>query len=414
MADDRRLLLTRPVDAPRQTLDEYRAAGGFQALTRAIAESPSAVLDAIEEADLRGRGGAAFPAARKWRIAAAADADAKYVVANGGEHEPGSDKDKFLVERYPHAVLEGLMLAGFATGAEKGWLYLISDMEAPLASAEAAIDELRDAGLLGNNVLGEFSFDVEIHRAPTTYVAGEETAALESIEGQEAKPRKKPPYPGEHGLFGNPTTVNNVETLAHVPLIVREGAAWYRDFGKDGSHGTMLFTLGSAVKSPGVYELEFGDTYRRLIYDLGGGPVSGHAIRGILPALSCRFLGPEHLDTPLTHAAMREAGSSLGCGGVSFVEEGQNVLDRLAEIADFFMAEQCGQCPPCRMETNHLAAIINGVRAGKDGDYAGQITKITGFARGKGQCSLIEMAAAPIQSAVELFAEDFARASGGG
>ena len=409
------ILLTRPADAAPADVAEYSAAGGLSALEQAVRDrTPAEVLDEVEAAALRGRGGAGFPVSRKWRLAAAAAAETRYVVANGGEHEPGSCKDKHLVERYPLAVLEGMALCGFATGASRGYLYLIEDMEGPIASAEAAIDELRAGGWLGSGVAGTgFSFDVEIHRAPTTYVAGEERAALESIEGRDAKPRQKPPYPGEAGLFGAPTTVNNVETLAHVPYVLRHGAAHYRSIGVAESAGTMLFTLDDRVSNPGVYELPFGATFRDLIHGCGGGPASGREIRAILPALSSAFLGAEHLDLPMDHESLREHGSSLGCGGVTFLEVGEDVVSRVADIAQFFMDEQCGLCPPCRMQTNQVAHILRGVLDGKGPGYDSKIEKITAFGRGKGRCSLIEMAAAPVLSALRLFPEDFARSAAG-
>lgn len=409
------ILLTHVPGTSPRTLAQLREAGGLSALDETLrTKKPGDVLDEVDAASLRGRGGAGFPVARKWRLAAEAEAQARYVVANGGEHEPGSHKDKYLVEHFPFAVLEGMALCGFATGAQRGYLYLIEDMEKPIAAAEAAIAELREGGWLGENIAGsDFSFDVEVHRAPTTYVAGEETAALESIEGREAKPRVKPPYPGEAGLFGAPTTVNNVETLAHVPYVLRHGAAHYRSIGVGESAGTMLFTLDDRVASPGVYELPFGATFRDLIFGCGGGPVSGREIRAILPALSCAFLGPEHLDLSMDHESLRAQGSSLGCGGVTFVEVGEDIVDRVSDIAQFFMDEQCGLCPPCRMQTNQVAHILQGVRAAKGPGYDGKIEKITTFARGKGRCSLIEMAAAPVLSALRLFPDEFAARAAG-
>ncbi len=412
------ILLTRPADAPPETFAEYRDAGGYTALANALHAPREAVIDAIERAHLRGRGGASFPAARKWRIAAAATSPTKFVVGNGGEHEPGSRKDRFLVERYPHRVVEGLLLCGYATGATHGYVYLIEDMAGPIASIERALEDLRAADLLGTRILGSsFTFDVTLHRGPPTYVAGEETAALNAIEGALAKPRKKPPYPGEAGLHGQPTTVNNVETLAHVPWILRHGADAYRAIGVRSSSGTMLFTLPDSLRNPGVVELPFGVTWRHLIETVGGGLRDGGTLRAILPALSCAFVSAEHLDTSIDHDTLKELGSSPGCGGVTLITDRDDVLARLHEIARFFMAEQCGQCPPCRMETNQLAHVLAGVRDGKPGDYAGAITKVTAFARGKGMCSLIEMAAAPIVSGLRLFADDFAsaiRPDGGG
>lgn len=408
------ILLTRGRDAARQTLAVYCEAGGFVALEAALRErSADRIIDVLDEAKLRGRGGAAFPVARKWRLAREQSANEKYVVANGGEHEPGSAKDKLLVEKYPHEVLEGMLLCGLATGAHRGVLYLIEDMTGPIAAAEAAIAELRAAGWLGASVGGsDFAFDVDIHRAPTTYVAGEETAALESIEGRAAKPRKKPPYPGTEGLFGKPTTVNNVETLAHVPYVLRKGAAHYRSIGTPNSTGTMLFTLPARAARPGVYELPFGTTFRELIYGCGGGPSSGRALRAILPALSCGFLSAEHLDAKVDHDTLRALGSSPGCGGVTWIEEGDGVVARVAEIAQFFMDEQCGLCPPCRMETNQIAHLVRGVQQGQTAGVAKKIETVAAFARGKGRCSLIEMAAAPVLSALRLFPAEFGAASG--
>jgi NADH-quinone oxidoreductase subunit F len=369
-----------------------RPAGRYEALSKARAEPPETIIAAIAEAGLRGRGGAGFPVARKWELAAASDADSKYVVANGGEHEPGSRKDRFLVTNYPDLVLEGALLCAYATGATSVYLYLIEDMVDAIESARTAISEA--AELLDG-------VKVEVVLAPTSYVAGEETAALEVIEGRKAWPRKKPPYPGEQGLWGKPTTVNNVETFACVPGIVRDGPASFQP-------GSMLVTLDDTHENPGIYEVEIGTTFRSVIYDLGGGPKGGKAIKGLLPAMSSAFLPASALDVPMTHEAVREAGSNLGCAGISLVVEGECIVERAIEIAEFFKREQCGQCPPCRMETNTIAAVLQKVRDAEAGNYQAQIEKITGFTAGKGNCSLIEMAAAPIVAALALFPEDFA------
>ena len=408
------MLLVRPAGAATETLADYRARGGYSGLLRAIAAgSPAAVVDAIEQSMLRGRGGASFPTAKKWRLAASQPGPEKFVVGNGGEHEPGSEKDRHLVARYPHAVLEGLMLAGFATGAQKGYVYLIEDMQEQIASVERAIQELRDAGMLGEQVGGtSFAFTIETHKAPTTYVAGEETAALNSIEGKPAKPRKKPPFPGEAGLFGKPTTVNNVETLAHAAWIARHGATAFAAIGTAESRGTLLFTLGTDVKRPGVYELPFGSTYRELIDRCGGGTASGEPVRAVLPALSCGFVSAAQLDTPIAYETLRAIGTSPGCGGVRIVTPSTDVVALALEIATFFMKEQCGQCPPCRMETNQFVHILKGVQQGMGPGYAEKLQKLAEFNRKKGFCSLIEMAAAPVLSAVATFADDFAKSAG--
>jgi NADH-quinone oxidoreductase subunit F len=391
------LLLTRAPDAAPEWLDEYQAEGGYQALARAR-DDADAVIAALRESDLRGRGGAGFPAWQKWDLARNAQGAAKHVVVNGGEHEPGSGKDRLLVAQYPHRVLEGAAICAHVTGASSIVLYLIEDMHDAIASAERAIEEARDllAGLTLRVVL-----------APTTYVAGEETAALEVIEGKRAWPRKKPPYPGQQGLDGLPTTVQNVETLAWVPGIVRHGGDWFRP-------GAMLCTLDASFARPGIVEVPLGIPLRQLIEDHGGGTRGGKPVKAILPALSSAFLPASALDLPLEHHALRNAGSNLGCGGFSVIEEGACIVERALEIAEFFKAEQCGQCPPCRMETATIAAVFQKVAAGEAGDYVAQVEKITAFTRGKGNCSLIEMAAAPALSALRLFPEDFAAHSKSG
>jgi NADH-quinone oxidoreductase subunit F len=409
------ILLVPDLGPDREDLNAYEGRAGYRALRQALAGPAQSVLEAVDAARLRGRGGAAFPAAVKWRMAAAAPTGPKFVVANGGEHEPGSEKDKLLVARRPHTVLEGLLLACYATGANQGILYLIGDMSEQIAAAEAALAEARVAGLVGTSILGsDFSCEVRIHLAPPTYVAGEESAAIDSIEGGPGKPRKKPPYPGEAGIEGRPTTVNNVETLAHVPFIVREGALAYRALGTDESPGTMLFTLPAEVRNPGVHEVPFGVTWRQLIDEVGGGVRDGRAIRAVHPALSAGFLGAEHLDVPIAHESLRPLGSGPGCGGVRLVLEGDDVVAHVLEVARFFMAEQCGQCPPCRMETNQFVHVLQAVQAGKGPGYDTQIRKVADFARKKGHCSLIEMAAAPVLSALDVFAPEFAASAGGG
>ncbi len=410
------LLLVRPPDAATETLSEYRERGGYEALTKAIAgRPPQELVEEIARSGLRGRGGASFPAARKWALAAGQTERTRHVVANGGEHEPGSSKDKHLVARYPHSVLEGLLLCAYATGAGKGWIYLIEDMQEQIAAVQRAIAELKAAGLVGENILGSsFGCELLLHLAPTTYVAGEETAALNSIEGKEAKPRKKPPFPGEAGLFGQPTTVNNVETLAHAAWILRHGAEAFAAIGTAESKGTLLFTLGEEVQRPGVYELPFGATYRDLIETCGGGLRDGRKVRAVLPAMSCGFLPAEHLDTPIGYETLAEFGTSPGCGGVRIIDEECDTVALAIEVATFFMQEQCGQCPPCRMETNQFVHILKAVQAGKGPGYAEKIQKLAAFNRKKGNCSLIEMAAAPVLSALEHFADDFAAAAGPG
>lgn len=401
------LLLPARTSSGPESLAEYRARGGYQGLELVRTKGAAWLRGEVASSLLRGRGGAAFPTARKWELAAAAASEQKFVVGNGGEHEPGSHKDRHLVEHHAHAVLEGLALTGVATGATRGYLYLIEDMHGPRASAERALQEASDAGLL--------PFPITIHLGPTTYVAGEETAALAAIEGQPAKPRKKPPFPGEAGLFGKPTTINNTETLAHVAWIARHGGAAFAAIGTAESKGTLLFTLpggADGVRRPGVYERPFGTTWRQLLDECGGGLVEGRTLRALLPAMSSAFLSAEHLDVPIAYETLRPLGTSPGCGGIRLVTDASDTVAMTLGIAEFFMKEQCGQCPPCRMETNQFVHILKGVQQKKGPGYDDKITKLAEFSRKKGFCSLIEMAAAPVVSAVKLFAADFAAAAG--
>ncbi len=406
-----RLLLTDLPEGERQNFETYCKEGGYEALRQTLGEGrpPQSLIDEVGAGRLRGRGGAGFPVARKWRIAAEIDNEHKFVIANGGEHEPGSKKDHLLLEKYPHKVLEGLLLAAYATGASKGFVYIIDEMEEARASLEEAMEALKREGFLGKRILGTgFDFDLHLHLAPPTYVAGEETAVIDSIEGGPAKPRGKPPFPSEAGLYGKPTTINNVETLAHAAILLRMGGEEYGKIGTEESKGTMLLTLGGRAKSPGVYEVPFGTTYRYLIEELGGGTRSGKRIRALQPAMSSAFLGPESLDLPISFEALKAAGSSLGCGGLSWIEEGQDPLPRLMTIAKFFADSQCGQCPPCNMITGNFLHIMEGIKAGKPGDFAGAIEKIAAFAPGKGRCGLPSMDAAPLASAIRLFHRELA------
>ncbi|MBL8736088.1 MAG: NADH ubiquinone oxidoreductase [Planctomycetes bacterium] len=401
------LLLPAHSTSGPESLAAYRTRGGYQGLDAVRTKGAAWLRGEVALSLLRGRGGAAFPTARKWELAAAASSEQKFVVANGGEHEPGSHKDRHLVEHHAHAVLEGLALAGVATGATRGYLYLIEDMHGPRAAAERALQEAHDAGLL--------PFPITIHLGPTTYVAGEETAALAAIEGQPAKPRKKPPFPGEAGLFGKPTTINNTETLAHVAWIARHGGAAFAAIGTAESKGTLLFTLpggDDGVRRPGVYERPFGTTWRQLLDECGGGLVAGRTLRALLPAMSSAFLSAAHLDVPIAYETLRPLGTSPGCGGIRLVTDATDTVAMTLGIAEFFMKEQCGQCPPCRMETNQFVHILKGVQQQKGPGYDDKIQKLAEFSRKKGFCSLIEMAAAPVVSAVKLFAADFAHAAG--
>jgi NADH:ubiquinone oxidoreductase subunit F (NADH-binding) len=404
------ILFPSAVPEGREGLKEYRARGGYQALAQAIKGPAEAIVKIVTDAGLRGRGGAGFPTGKKWQFTREAPEQPRYLVMNGGEDEPGSKKDRVLLENLPHLVIEGVILSAYAIGASKAYLYINARYDVAIKSITDALDEAKAAGYWGEKILGgDFDLDFEIVAAPHNYVAGEDTAVLEVIEGRKPLPRQKPPFPVTVGLFGKPTSVNNVETLANVAPILLKGAEWYRKFGTAESPGTMIFSLGDDVNKPGVYELPFGTPLGYLIEECGGGLKSGKKLKAIMPAApSSAYLPPEKIDTPLDHNSMRDAGSALGCGVVKLISEGTCIVEEVLRIADFFTAESCGQCPACRMETNTLSMLMKKVQAGQGGQpMLEQFGKILAFNKGKGFCNLIAMPGPPIESALKLFPADF-------
>jgi NADH-quinone oxidoreductase subunit F len=404
------VLFPHGVAEGREELVEYRARGGYEALVKAVKASPEEVIQIVSAAGLRGRGGAGFPTGKKWQFTRDAPEQPRYLVMNGGEDEPGSKKDRVLLENLPHLVIEGVILAAYAISAPKAYLYINARYDAAIKSTNDALAEAKIAGYWGENILDSgFSLDFEVVPAPHNYVAGEDTAVLEVIEGKKPWPRQKPPFPVTVGLLGKPTSVNNVETLANVAPIILKGADWYRKFGTAESPGTMIFSLNDDVNRPGIYELPFGTPLRYLIEECGGGMQGGKKIKAIMPAApSSAFLSPEQIDTPLDHNSMRDAGSALGCGVVHLIGEGQCVVEEVLRISEFFTAESCGQCPACRMETNTLTLMLKKVQAGQGGTpILEQFGKILAFNKGKGFCNLIAMPGPPIESAIKLFPADF-------
>ena len=405
------ILFPHGVPEGRESLSAYRGRGGYEALGKALQASPEELIKIVSDAGLRGRGGAGFPAGKKWQFTREAPEQPRYLVVNGGEDEPGSKKDRVLLENLPHLVLEGAILGAYAIGATKIYLYINAQYDAATQSINDAIAEAKGAGYLGKNILSSgFDLDIEVTAAPHNYVAGEDTAVIEVIEGKKAWPRQKPPFPVTVGLFGKPTLVNNVETLANVAPIVLRGADWYRKFGTAESSGTMIFSLNDDVNRPGVYELPFGMPLRYLIEECGGGMKSGKKIKAIMPAApSSAFLPADKIDTALDPNSMRDAGSALGCGVVRLIAKGTCIVEEVLKISEFFTAESCGQCPACRMETSTLTMMLKKVQAGQGGQpILEQFGKILAFNKGKGFCSLIGMPGPPIESALKLFPADFA------
>jgi NADH-quinone oxidoreductase subunit F len=397
-------LLTRVGRVDPTSLDDYRAHGGYRALARAFELGPARVIEEVNASKLVGRGGAAFPTGRKWAGVLAQPVRPHYLVCNADESEPGTFKDRALLEEDPFALVESMTIAGYASGAERGYLYLRG--EYPLAEARLtnAIGRAREAGLLGPDVLGSrVAFDIDLRRGAGAYICGEETALFESIEGKRGEPRNKPPFPVEVGLFGAPTTVNNVETLANVPAIVLGGGAAFAAIGTEGSTGPKLFCLSGHVVRPGVYEVPFGATLRELL-ELAGGVPGGRAIQAILLGGAAGvFVGPDALDTPLTFEGTRAIGATLGSGVVMVFDETADLVGALRRIAAFFRDESCGQCVPCRVGSVRQEEILARLAAGRpNGSPADELALLRDVGRAMRDasiCGLGQTASSAIESA---------------
>jgi NADH-quinone oxidoreductase subunit F len=386
-------------------LAAYRADGGYEGLRRAIEVGPAAAIAEVAASGLVGRGGAAFPTARKWEAVAGQPAQPHYLVCNADESEPGTFKDRLLLEGDPFAVIEGMTIAGLATGSARGYLYVRGEYPAATTIMAAAIARATDAGLLGPDVMGSgFSFEIEIRRGAGAYICGEETALFNSIEGKRGEPRNKPPFPVTHGLFGKPTAINNVETLVNAPLVMRMGGSAYAALGTGGSNGPKLFCLSGHVERPGLYEVAFGATLGELI-ELAGGVPGGRTVKAVLlGGAAGTFVGPDALSTPMTFEGTRAIGASLGSGVVLVYDETADIVDALRRIAAFFRDESCGQCVPCRVGTvrqEELLARLAAHRPHADADTELEILREVGQAmRDASICGLGQTASSAVDSAV--------------
>jgi NADH-quinone oxidoreductase subunit F len=387
------------------SLDDYRSHGGYQALPKALAIGGEAVVAEVTASKLMGRGGAAFPTGRKWAAVASQPAQPHYLVCNADESEPGTFKDRMLIEGDPFAIVEAMTIAAFAAGASQGYLYIRGEYPEAETRIRDAIAAARDARLLGPDILESgFDFDIEVRRGAGAYICGEETALFESIEGKRGEPRNKPPFPVEVGLFGKPTVVNNVETLANVPLILEIGGEAYAAIGTAGSTGPRLFCLSGHVERPGLYEVEFGATLGDLINMAGGVPNDNEIKAILLGGAAGVFVGPESLDMPLTFEATRAAGATLGSGVIMVFDETVDLVDTLRRIARFFRDESCGQCVPCRVGSVRQEELLARLAAGstvraRDEELA-LLREIGQAMRDASICGLGQTASSAIESAL--------------
>ena len=398
-------LLRRIGAADPTSLESYRAHGGYEALARAIEMGPEAVLAAVADSGLSGRGGAAFPTGVKWRAVAAETGRPKHVVANCDESEPGTFKDRVVMEQDPFAVIESLTIAGLATGAAQGWIYIRGEYPLATTRLQGAADQARAAGLLGEDAAGSGrAFDIAIWRGAGAYICGEETALFNSLEGFRGEPRNKPPFPTTHGLFGQPTAVNNPETLINVLDIVTEGPEAYRSRGTERSPGTKLLCLSGRLRRPGLYEVPFGTRLGEVLELAGGVTGSGELQAVLMGGAAGSFVGPDSLDLPLTLEDARAAGTTLGSGVVMAFDTGVDMTAVVVRIAEFFRHESCGQCVPCRVGTVRQHEAL--VRLAERGELSAQrrsllddVAKVMGDAS---ICGLGHTAASAVRSALDL------------
>jgi NADH-quinone oxidoreductase subunit F len=401
-------LLRRVGRVDPTSLDAYRAEGGYGALRRALELGPVAAIQEVTDAKLLGRGGAAFPTGVKWKAVSEQPVQPHYVICNADESEPGTFKDRVLMESDPFSVIEALTIAGFATGAEGGFLYIRGEYPLATERLEHAIAEARRHGFLGDDVMEHgFRFDIELRRGAGAYICGEETALFNSIEGKRGEPRNKPPFPVTHGVFGKPTAINNVETLVNVLPIMELGAETYATIGTEGSTGPRLFCLSGHVERPGVYEHPHGITLGDAI-ELAGGVRGGKGLKAVLlGGAAGGFVGPDRLDARLTFEDARAGGYTLGSGVVMVFDEDTDLVDLCLRIARFFRDESCGQCVPCRVGTvrqeEALHRLVSGRTIGTPEDELVLLQDIGAVMRDASICGLGQTAAGAIQSAVTTF-----------
>lgn len=393
------------------TLEYYRRNGGYESLKRAFGMGNDAVIDEVKKSGLRGRGGAGFATGLKWSFMPLNDGRQHYIICNADESEPGSFKDRYLMSEDPHQLIEGMIIGGFAMRASRGYIYIRGEYVHAAERMWAAIHEARAAGLLGKNILGSgFDFDLEVHRGAGAYICGEETALMNSLEGLRANPRLKPPFPAAAGLYGLPTTINNVETFCAVTHIIKFGADWHLGMGTPKSAGMKLFQISGPVKRPGVYELPLGTTFRELIYDWAGGPLED--MKAIIPGgSSCPMLPytDDILDTPMDYESIAAKGSTLGTGGVTLIPREDCIVNATWNLVRFYGHESCGKCTPCREGISSWMVkmyqkLVSG--RGQPGDTQ-LILDMSDNIGGRSFCPLADACLGPVLSSVKLFREEY-------
>ena len=396
-------------DAWKISVAEKR--GAYETARKVISSmKPEEVTQQVLASNLRGLGGAGFPTGKKWQFLPKEKTKPVYLVVNADEGEPGTFKDRYILERDPHSMIEGIMISAFAIGSHKAYIYIRGEYVEPFEHVQSAVDEAYSKKYLGKNIFGSaFHLDLVVHRGAGAYICGEETALLESLEGKRGLPRLKPPFPAIVGLFGCPTIINNVETLACVPFIMKNGGEWFAKLGSPGNGGTHLFSLSGHVKKPGVYELPMGTSLREMIYTHAGGIRDGHTLKAVIPGgISAKILTADEIDVKMDYDGLRAAGTMLGSAGVMVMDETTSMVKALLVACKFFAHESCGQCSPCREGTGWAYKIVRRIYDGegtlKDLDT---LLSLAGNMEGRTICVFADAAAWPIQSYIMKFRKEF-------
>lgn len=393
-----------------EDINEYIAKDGYTALGKALAMTSDEVITLLKNSGLRGRGGAGFPTGMKLSFAAPNKADQKYIICNADEGDPGAFMDRSVLEGDPHAVLEAMAIAGYAIGATKGFIYVRAEYPVAVKRLQIAIEQARELGLLGKNIFGSgFDFDIETRLGAGAFVCGEETALMQSIEGKRGMSRVKPPFPANKGLWGKPTVINNVETLANIPQIINNGYEWFRSFGTEKSPGTKVFALGGKIKNTGLVEVPMGTTLREVIYDIGGGCPNGKEFKAVQtggPSGGC--LTKDHLDTPIEYETLMAAGSMMGSGGMIVMDEDNCMVDIARFFLDFIVDESCGKCTPCRVGTKRMLEILDKITSGKGTmEDLDELESLANSVKDSSLCGLGQTAPNPVLSTLKLFRDEY-------
>ena len=394
-----------------EDINEYIAYDGYQALAKCLTElTPEQVIQIVKDSGLRGRGGGGFPTGLKWSFTAANKADQKYVVCNADEGDPGAFMDRSVLEGDPHCIIEAMAICGYATGATEGYVYVRAEYPIAVARLQIAINQAKELGLLGKNIFGSgFDFDLHIKLGAGAFVCGEETALMTSIEGNRGEPRPRPPYPAVKGLFGKPTTENNVETFANIPPIIRKGADWFASMGTEKSKGTKVFALGGKIKNTGLVEVPMGTTLRDVIYEIGGGIPGGKAFKAAQtggPSGGC--IPASLMDTPIDYDNLTAIGCMMGSGGLIVMDEDNCMVDIAKFFLDFTVDESCGKCTPCRVGTKRLLEMLDKITEGKATlEDLDKLEELCHYIKENSLCGLGQTAPNPVLATLKFFRDEY-------